>query len=389
MAKKLTYSMVICTVLMAFSSFLFANESFYLEPAVSQDEPCTAPPPKNFRITSIGSSFVSLSWHPAWVGAVQSMEVSKKQAAGDWTTQKILDNLMDSTCMVDGLEPGKEYRFKIATKCSNGDPSELTVIKDGITLIIDLTILGRTPINPTPVGCNQISLEHNWVGYRVEYKVDGISMANLFELQHSNGDVEQNGFSDVKIARVILNHPIVAVDNDGSFPKATHPVINDVSVPYRMDRLIGDGTLRDKIGYVNITKNSNPPSVDICPDFNNPQQPWKIAYTFTPLVAEQAINLGGSPYENRSFDNARTNSNFMVQNPITDIINIFVLQPTPVQLPVHLQLYNINAQIVLEQRLELSDAKWALPVDWLASGIYVLRIETLDQIQYFKILKPE
>ncbi|MDX1912475.1 MAG: fibronectin type III domain-containing protein, partial [Saprospiraceae bacterium] len=114
------------------------------------NETCSLPAPDSFRITSIGGDFISLAWNPISTGALHTLVVLEETNQGGWTNFGLFQNLGGSSFTVDGLTGGNKYRFILATNCSNGDPSTLTAIVDGIALIVDLVLASRVPINPQP-----------------------------------------------------------------------------------------------------------------------------------------------------------------------------------------------------------------------------------------------
>lgn len=236
MAKNLLLALLLCTIPCSFTCLFAINEGNPNENKALKAEECNAPAPDSFRITSIGGSFISLAWKPAWVGASHVLSVSKREPSGEWTALYFISDVPDSSYTVNNLEGGKEYRFRIATKCPSGDPSELTSIIDGIALIVDLTLLGRIPINPTDADCQGIDYHsHNWVGFRISGKGE----SNLFEVKINEASDSPTGY----IKRVATDNPIVAVNEDGFFPTPSFPIIESVPVAFRVRNIKPDGAI--------------------------------------------------------------------------------------------------------------------------------------------------
>jgi len=391
MSKRLLFALLSSTLPLAFTPVSALNAPTMTKVNDYISDVCSAPPPNNFRITSIGGTFMSLAWQPTWDGAIHSLEVSKKDFSGEWVTQYTLENVPDSTLTVYNLEPGTEWRFRIATKCVDGESSALSDFKDGIALILELTTEGRRPLNPTVIDCNNISLKHAWIGFRIEYLQQGISIANLFEFTHDGSFADSDPFSKLRIKRVNLTHPIVAVNPDGIWPTFFNPILPNVPIPFRIDRLIGDGSGsdRDNIGFVNLIQNTNPLSVDLCPDYSNTQQPWKSNYTFTPLVAEQVMEALLPEINKRSEISSTSNCDVKAQSPFEETLNVFLSQSNFTEKTATFCLLNTNGQTLMEQHLEITGTQVSFPLAWLPSGVYILSVKSGDEIRSLKVIKSK
>ncbi|MBK6996276.1 MAG: fibronectin type III domain-containing protein [Lewinellaceae bacterium] len=264
------------------------NGSTNLDASALKTDECTAPPPDNFRVTERSTNFISLAWKPTWYGASYRLSVSQKNASGGWDPLLIpISVVSDTFYTVGNLEPGKEYRFSIATRCNNGDPSVVEGIKDDGTLILELVLGGRIPLDPQPVpDCQNIGLNHNWIGFRVDYQEGGAQISNYFEYKKSSPSTTnqlvtwiRRGYYD--------NPPIYAArPHDQLFPTNDVPKVPSIS-PFKVIREIGDSQPPELAGFVSVTEKSFPPTVGLCV-FQS--KPWMTAYTFTPLFAESAMN---------------------------------------------------------------------------------------------------
>ncbi len=381
MAKNLLFALFFCTPSFVFSTISAANEPGHLESKTFPAEVCEAPVPDSFRVTSVSGTFIALAWHPAWLGATHELSVSEKDEFGGWTTQYIFPDVPGSFFTVENLESGKEYRFRIATKCPSGDPSELTAIVDDHTVIIELTLIGRNPKNPTEINGQGIQYQnYNWLGF----KVSGEGESNIFEVnvnEGTSGDNDPIAF----IRRVYNANPIVAVDPGTSYPNGFNPIIPEVPVPFRIVRLLQAVTLKD-IGYVKIAKYNNiPPTIDLLIE---DQFPWKNSYTFTVIVAKETISIpqGGT---GQGFVKDPSSNTFTVQNPFKDNLVVF----TPLQYAEQgictMRLLNTQGITELEQKLEPLNTAVSFPIEWLPPGIYFLQIETGLELQVLKVVKSE
>jgi hypothetical protein len=345
---------------------------------------CNAPAPEDFHITSIGGNFIALAWIPVWVGGDHTLTILENDSVGGWIPFDTIYNVPGASYTVEGLESGKEYRFILATNCSTGAPSTLNTIIDGITLIVDLAIIGRIPVKILPVDCNNIPLNNNWVGFKVEYINGGISVANYFEFVIVGASANNKFFSHVEIRRVYRDLPIVAVDPDAQWPTCDVPIRFDVGTSFRMARLIGGGPNKELIGWIKIYQNSAS-SISICADYNHPTLPWKNAYTFTALIAPKA---GVSPGCGDRSDNLTTaNNEIRAQSPFDEILTLFFPQSFSGDVKVNIRLLNTNGQSVMEQVVEGVTSQVAFPVRTLVPGVYILQIKTKEETHSLKVLK--
>jgi hypothetical protein len=373
------------------SALFFWFHLFVTTPAFASEEPgnpekisrltevCDAPAPDSFRITSIGGSFMTLAWKPAWEGATHVLYISQKDSSGGWTAQSVLPNVSGNTITVNGLIGGKEYRFRIATKCSSGDPSEFSSIVDGIALIVELTLLGRNPKNPQQISCTDIDhTKHPWLGFRVA----GNGASNLFEVNIHG--VQEKPFASIR--RVETVNPIVAVDDVLLFPNAFDPIIEDVRVPFLIRNLNIDPT--KNIGWVEIVITStNPLEFDMCKVLNDPQKPWDNGYDFTVIKASETIKIPSGGGTGQGFGQDPKENWFEVQNPFSSNINIFIPHHSNIEGSVTVMLFNSNGQNILNQKIDMLDSQISLPTQWLKQGIYFLQIESNREVWQTKLIK--
>jgi Secretion system C-terminal sorting domain/Fibronectin type III domain len=373
--------------LQCFSAIIFFNTVFAAhgcgnpEKNILVAEICDAPAPDSFRITSIGGTFITLSWKPAWEGANHIIYVSKKTSSGGWAAQFILPNVSGNTITVDSLEGGKDYRFRIATKCPSGDPSELTAFVDDHTAIVELTLIGRNPKNPKPINCIGIPYQsYKWVGFMVS----GEGESNFFEVQVN--DDSNNPLAYIR--RVVTANPIVAVDQTGNFPNNFQPIIPDVPAPFGMVRLSTNNNSQPEIiGRIDVSLHKTPPRLDICVE-SSTQFPWKNGYTFTSMTAKETIisPTGGA---GQGFGKTPFTQQIEVQNPFKDELHVLFPQLFTEVGKVSIHLLNTNGRIVFEQKTELFSSELTFPFGGLSSGVYFLVIETDKEVQVLKVLKSE
>ncbi|HLP95842.1 MAG TPA: fibronectin type III domain-containing protein [Saprospiraceae bacterium] len=272
-------------LLISWTPILASNE---MEPA--RLEQCNLPAPDSFRIKQVGGDIIKLTWNPIFPGAQHQLTVMESDGNGGYATILVENNVSGDTYNADNLIPGTGYRFVIATKCASGDPSEIKVYIDGITLIVDLVISGRKPVNPIPIGdCEIIPNGFNWMGFKVSTFDDNFISENFFEVTKTDIEISnQNSASKFLVKRYGLYNSIVAANDDGIWPDCDQPVITISGVAkFRIDKLINGGPEREIVGFVDLFQNNFPLSYYICPDYDNQLYPWKQNYVFTPLVSNK------------------------------------------------------------------------------------------------------
>jgi hypothetical protein len=273
MAKKILFTLLFLSIFLQPASVFATKEPMPSVPQVLKGGECAAPPPTNFRITSIGGNFIALAWIPVWLDATHTLEVFKNDGLGSWIHLNTLHNVQDSSRTVDNLESGTEYRFVIATNCGSGEPSELKGIIDGITLIVDLVIDGRRPAIPASVDCENIPLNFDWVGFKIQYMLEGQRIENFFEfVVVEGGGTTNNFFSKVEIRRTFRDNAIVAINPFEDWPTCDVPGLFDVGTPFRMARLINGGPSKELIGWIDLHLSSSL-KISMCPNFEHPDLP--------------------------------------------------------------------------------------------------------------------
>lgn len=347
---------------------------------------CNAAPPDSLRITSLSSNSVSLAWVPIWEDATHRLIIFKRSETQEWSPIDTIENAPGSTITLDDLDLDIEHKVSISTNCSINDPSELQTSIDHITLIIDLTLAGLTPINPTPVSCDNIPLNYPWIGFRITYNSPGFQVSNIFEIREFlDGDNNNGAPTHFEIKRVGINNPIVAVDFDGTYPTQLDDNIPNVEIPFRVDRLFGNGTERDEIGKINFATGAT--KIRVCP-VNNPSQPWLNGYTFTALVAQNVSGqIAPSIGEERTSQNQNSVEEIKVQTPFEEILNIFLPEFYSKSTKVTLQLFDLNGKEVVKKITFLYSSKISLASEILPSGVYFLVIKTDETVKTLKVIK--
>lgn len=370
MAKKFLFSLFLGISLL-FSTLLSASGDISTTNIYTNPTSCELPAPDSFRITSTGGDFISLAWEPINPGALHTIVVLEEVGSGSWTNHSIFPSVGGDHFTVDGLDGGQKYRFIIATECSEGDPSTLTAIIDGITLIIDLALEGRMPTQPVIVNCQEIPLGYSWIGFSIQYLYEGISMENYFEVTETPKNiVNSNDAESIKIKRVNIIHPIMAVDVNGEWPQCDVPEL-PVGASFRVDRVISGGIDRERIGYIDIVKLPNPPRISMCPDYNNSELPWNNNYTFTSLISNKSTNL---TLCNELFNKQNENSynTKIIQNQ--DKISVYLSNLGDYSKSISVMIYNFYGSLITEKSLYFNGDNMEIQTSDLPKGFYFISL---------------
>jgi len=389
MAKTYLSTLFFCCFFMLQHSVGASNHPFTPKTTKPETSECNAPAPTNFRITSASSNFISLAWSPAWIGATHTLAVLESDGQGGWIGVDTLHNVPDSAFTVDDLTAGQTYRFFLATNCDPDNPSQLKTSIDGITLILDLLIVGRIPMAPkAPTDCFDIPLNVHWSGFQVSYAEEDEYLENQFELGFG-GSSANSGFGSFHflVKRVGLFNPIVAAElNTTDSPDCIEPKI-EAEATFKIKRFINGGPQAEIAGIVDMVLHNDPPRFSVCPRVNHPHFPWKSNYTLTGLISARS----GRPLEcgERSLDNVEEYRVPSVQNPFQNQLKLSFEHSVGQEERVRVRLVNTSGQMVLDQEFSAVGGALMLGTEHLPAGLYVLQIEQGNYIKAFKVVKSE
>ncbi len=385
MAKKFLFALLLSALQLPLHPIMGFHGTPLFETPEFASEECTAPPPDSFRVTERSSNFISLAWEPTWQGATYQLIVSKKNTAGEWESLLAPPIIQDTFYRVDNLESGKEYRFMLATRCSNYDPSIFHAYQEDGTLILELVLGGRIPINPQIVeDCQNIPLNHNWVGFRIDYQEGGTTISNFFEYNQNNPVTSGNGIP--QIMRGYYDNPPIYAAEPGFEIHPTHgnPIIPS-TIPFKITRKLAISPFPEVAGSVTVSKKNFPPRVRLCVvPFSN----WKPAYTFTPLIAESAMQpFGGQHGTDRDGIGNTVDVKPIVHSPFSDNLNIIFPTRSAEIGPKVIRLISMKGQQVFEQRFDAPFDQASLPTSQLIPGVYVLIIESPHAVHTLQVIK--
>lgn len=336
---------------------------------------CNAPPPDSFRAVTIGGTYFELAWKPAWPGALHYLTIEEQDGNAQWISKFVFPNVSGNHFTVTGLNSGRYYRFRIATKCGNGEPSELSASFDDRSTILELTLAGRVPVDPVPIsGVNIPYGKFNWVGFQIS---DGEN-SNLFEVE-----VSSNNSPDAYIRKVFDPNNIVA----GKFalpsiiyPTILKPVITEVPAVFPMVKLPIISPLESIIGEIEYSKSNGTMTIKIYAG----QFPWKNEYSFVVLKADSALP---SPSGNFVVSGNNGSDGIKILNPIGDMFRMSLPISKENNEGIKLTLFNLEGGLERTWVLQSNGEEVELPMYDLASGVYIAQIKTAEKTVSSKIIK--
>jgi hypothetical protein len=326
-----------------------------------------------------------LAWEPTWQGATYQLIVSKKNTAGEWESLLAPPIIQDTFYRVDNLESGKEYRFMLATRCSNYDPSIFHAYQEDGTLILELVLGGRIPINPQIVeDCQNILPSHNWIGFRIDYQQGGTMVSNFFEYNPNYPVASGQGVT--QIMRGFYDNPPIYAAEPGFEIHPTHsnPIVPSIT-PFKITRKLANSPFPEVAGFVTVSRKNFPPRVSICVvPFSN----WKPAYTFTPIIAESAMHpFGRRNAPERNSTTHTVNVKPIAQSPFSDNLNIIFPTRSEETGPIVIRLLSMNGKQIYEQKFETAFDQVSLPTSHFTPGVYILMIESPNQSHTLQVIK--
>jgi len=350
---------------------------------------CDAPAPDSFRVTNGGSSFVTLSWSPAWAGANHTLKVLRKnEIFNTWDLVNTFPNVSGSSFTVTELQYKAEHRFIIATKCTSGEASDLTSSIDHINLILDLTLAGRTPLGPTPVSgaCPTIKYKsYPWVGFKIATSNNFSPPSTFYEFVASY-DGSGNLYPVIK--RVEEFGPIMGLGNPSwspgfVFPKNPFPKVVPIegSTTFLVRHYISASNFIP-VGNVTVDLIEGAPNtIRFCP--NN----WNQGYELIPLTAQFAN--GFSPTGDNLFvkKDLEFENKVKAQSPFNDFLQIFLTPALTREESILFSLVSLDGQTVFQQKVEALSETLLVPTNFLSEGFYLLRVQTKHELQTIKIVK--
>ena len=372
------------------SNFAFANN--IIEPSIQPNQlnslgpGCNEPAPLNFHVEDAAQNWVRLRWHPIVPGAFKH-RVKTYIDAGNILISDILVPASENSLVV-AVPVGEPCHSTINTVCEDGSNSIyiVTVFHPDI-FVTDLIVSGVTP------------------------------PSNNFDCTISTSG-EKCGFSVAENAETFFRIQRVDNSND-SRPFKAFKAPSITTLRTGMSTLGGDYTFKiDGIepkppksapGYVFQIWHNVPPSNELTiistfvlyyhfDDALQPSGQLECTFIDTNYQIIRLVNPPPTHFQQGSTslqEEGEDREAYQIDipkfsafpNPFTESLEIY-LGPKN-QVPVHLQLLNLNGQIVQEQH-DITDQEFVtLSTASLSPGFYMLRIEADGQVQTLKVVKSE
>jgi hypothetical protein len=244
------------------------------------------------------------------------LTVSEVLADGSEVIVQTFDGLFAVTKKVEGLKHRTRYKFRIYTRCADGTPSLIPSEVDIITLIIELTLAGRKPVNPQPVNCTGIEYndpEYDWVGFRLRrMKGDNLINENYFEFdrQGSTGEL-------VIIKRAETANRLVAANDQGTdWPTINVPIVNTPNPIRAAETREFEPHKADAFASIVVGFNYGwTETVDLCGTIYPGQQTYFVYEAMVAQKVEEKPSQG-------LVSNRNTNDDISIVNPIFDFVEI-------------------------------------------------------------------
>jgi hypothetical protein len=379
MAKKTFLSLLFSFFV---ANFFVLNATNLENASTILTDTCEAPPPDSLRILDAGAHYVTLAWNPVDPMATYTIVVQKEGGnANTWENVDTISNITGSSITVQNLLYGSKYQFELATNCENGDPSKFKIYAGPpVGVILDLVLIGRTPVNPVSVpNCQAIAFENfNWVGFKVESAQNLGSESNFFEF-----GLGENGVPLIK--RVVYGPKIVAASIEKVHPlnPPGMPVVELNTTTFLIRRV--DGSFPITIGKVTVSYNplANPKTVKFCKDDIS----WSPGYTFIPMTA--SIANGFQIIEGyEAFEVEKEQENDMkVISPISDYLYIDLAFERSINPEYSIQIVDLTGRLVFQEKGKVQNEQMEIFVGMLPSGIYLMTLVIEGKTKTLKIFK--
>jgi hypothetical protein len=239
---------------------------------------------------------------------------------------------------------------------------------DIITLIIELTLAGRKPVNPQPVNCSGIEYnnpENEWVGFRIYRFDEGKIIENLFEFER----IEET--NNVKIKRVEQENILVAANEANKFPTEFTDIIFSIN-PFNLgeSNLNGDSILL--FGKIKVELNGwSSGTVSLCPDGSG----WNQDYFYEPMTAQKVegpIKENDTKYDIVSKE--EPNFSIHVNNPIGDFLLLSPFGNYSAENTISIMIVDVNGRIIINEKRKLSGDTEVIDTSGLSQGVYYLKL---------------
>lgn len=337
---------------------------------------CALPPPSNFHVVEQGPTSVTFGFIPSMDGASSRIK-TYRASDGFLLDDRIIPSGL-TKAMIDNLPVNTDVYATINSICENGGDGPISARLDIISLILELIVVGyepgteRTctilaPLNACPFFAN---------GNMTTFKVSNNSESREFGVRYlsnylqvslpkgMNSDQKFKFYCNVAVEPACTMAELITVTyetNTGPVTVAKFDLLKEYSstVGYLRCLWLESGYKFERMG----------PG----PTGGGGQRPDDPITGRTQARDDFSISTGVWV--------------FVAPNPFTDILNVYLGDKITSQ--IHLQLYNLAGQKVLDQQSIGGQEQYALATADLSPGFYLLRIESDGEVQTLKVVKSE
>ncbi len=352
---------------------------------------CDLAAPTNFRAIGNGATWVSLGWIGDPNAKAHKVRAYRASDGVLVRTKTFLLNTPNGLHIVDSLAPGILYHFVINPICQGGGVSNRSANTDSGTLIADLIVTGYTAPNlgtycplVAPGGvCAFSNVGNIPTGFRVK---------NTITQAQRTFTIIPLVLGNITIFQVHLEN-----DNSRELFKIRCRTANPTFEPTCTSEFIeiwepsqfGGETL---IAFFHL-ENSATTGTFVC-TILSPNRSIVRMNDGSSLPGGPGPGGpgggggGGRPAGGRS-DISPSSNQFatVAPNPFSESLDVFPDQPSAQS--IHLQMYNLSGQKVLDQQLPGGQDQYTLSTENLSNGFYLLRIEADGNVQTLKVVKSE
>lgn len=387
MEKKIRFILFFCILHLLSAPILTATRLNSLMDESRSTKTIELPAPENFRITSVSSNSISLAWAPVSFNATYTLEILREDSLNNWNLVTTIYNLPDSTYIATGLTSGTHYRFIIATNDESGEPGEEKSFLDGITLIFELTTLGRTPENPIiQDGCSVIHSNIDWIGFKISHK-ENAEINNFFEIKVSVQFYEGEPITGVVSIKRALDENIFAVNHLDIWPTTNNSSIHCGSI-FKVIQLTSISPLAyTNVGTLKIYLTES--EISICIDNQPPlgYPEWNDNYSFSVMSTEKFAQEEGEAIKPRLVENNNNNEKIIVNSIFNANLNIHIPTPNELNQTINIQLYNTKGELFKNYNLHDFDMDFSIPTQELNAGVYILKLKNNNFNSTIKVIK--
>lgn len=341
---------------------------------------CDLPAPTNLHLVLTGTTTAGLAWDP--VNNAAGYQIKVYLNPNNPTLVQVTTSV-NPFVTITGLTPGAAYRVTVAPMCNINLRKEFWSISenyaqiDFIALILELELSSH----PLPPSASVIYPDNDASCYFPTFEWNsGEFWIKIMEKDFPNSSSIHSIFYN-------SHYTLGGVLAGSSLPTLSKGRTKDVPPVYLAPPCgSGDG-IEDAV--IGIEKGSFIGILEI-----DVYKSDKDMFCITPLDAnyefEVLSNMTGYSPPGGGDRNAHakgTESAFYAVNPFTTTLDI--LSPSPGEEAVKVQLFHLNGQVAISQEYEKGQESYALPTASLASGLYLLRIETGNEIKTFKVIKAQ